>query len=300
MRTACCLCCASCFDQHASQFGESPGRVCSKHGHDSAPVVEAERDERVLVGDRPLEFHRELVSVEHPREQLHVVGSYWRPGEDHDAVWFDDECADLYASWGRAMVFLLSLYRRGGREWSGRRKSRLLTASVRLGAMSDDFSPVPDGSAEQDAAHVPRDRTPLGGRRRTRPSVKPVACGRSGVSPRRPRLTSVEGSYSNLSWRSRRGTAGRSSEPERRPGRAPRIPRTPRRRSVAGRRAPGRLTHPAHLLDANGHLPARDAGEGIAPGWVITRKQLAAGGSGARVERSLRLDPRLEADRERL
>jgi hypothetical protein len=145
------------FDQHASQFGESPGRVCSKHGHDSAPVVEAERDERVLVGDRPLEFHRELVSVEHAREELHVVSSYWRPGEDHDAVWFDDECADLYASWGRAMVFLLSLYRRGGREWSGRRKSRLLTASVRLGAMSDDFSPVPDGSAEQDAAHVPSD-----------------------------------------------------------------------------------------------------------------------------------------------
>ena len=34
------------------------------------------------------------------------------------------------------MVFLLSLDRRGGREWSGRRKSRLLTPSVRLGALS--------------------------------------------------------------------------------------------------------------------------------------------------------------------
>ena len=74
------------FDEHASEFGESPGGVCSKHGHDSAPVVDAERDERVLVGDGPLEFHGELVSVEHLREQLHVVGSYWRPGEDHEAA----------------------------------------------------------------------------------------------------------------------------------------------------------------------------------------------------------------------
>jgi hypothetical protein len=74
------------FDQHASEFGESPRGVCGKHGHDSAPVVDAERDERVLVGDGPLEFHGELVSVEHLREQLHVVGSYWRPGEDHEAA----------------------------------------------------------------------------------------------------------------------------------------------------------------------------------------------------------------------
>ena len=37
------------------------------------------------------------------------------------------------ASSERVMVFLLSLDRRGGREWSGRRKSRLLTPSVRPG-----------------------------------------------------------------------------------------------------------------------------------------------------------------------
>jgi hypothetical protein len=74
------------FDEHASEFGESPGGVSSKHVHDSASVVDAERDERVLVGDGPLEFHGELVSVEHAREQLHVVGSYRRPGEDHDAT----------------------------------------------------------------------------------------------------------------------------------------------------------------------------------------------------------------------
>jgi hypothetical protein len=159
------------FDEHASEFGESPGGVCSKHGHDSAPVVEAECDERVLVGDGPVEFHGELVSVEHAREQLHVVGSYGRPGEDHDAVGSTTSVRTCNASW--AMVFLLSLDRRGGREWSGRRKSRFayrqctpscVVRGVRAGARR---------LAEQDAAHLPRDVPPLGGRRRTRPSVKP-------------------------------------------------------------------------------------------------------------------------------
>ena len=41
------------------------------------------------------------------------------------------------------MVFLLSLDRRGGREWSGRRKSRLLTPSVRLGALPKAFTLAP-------------------------------------------------------------------------------------------------------------------------------------------------------------
>ena len=41
------------------------------------------------------------------------------------------------------MVFLLSLDRRGGREWSGRRKSRLLSPSVRLRALFRGFALAP-------------------------------------------------------------------------------------------------------------------------------------------------------------
>ena len=38
------------------------------------------------------------------------------------------------------MLFLFSLDRRGGREWSGRRKSWLLTPSVRLRPLSEPFA----------------------------------------------------------------------------------------------------------------------------------------------------------------
>lgn len=62
--------------EHAFELGESPRGVPGKYGHDPAPVVEAECDERALVDDGPLEFDPELVSVEQAREQLHVVGSY--------------------------------------------------------------------------------------------------------------------------------------------------------------------------------------------------------------------------------
>ena len=53
------------------------------------------------------------------------------------------------------MVFLLSLDRRGGREWSGRRKSRLLTPSVRLGALFRGFTLAPGRLAQQHAAEQP-------------------------------------------------------------------------------------------------------------------------------------------------
>lgn len=53
------------------------------------------------------------------------------------------------------MIFLLSLDRRGGREWSGRRKSRLLTSSVRLGALSEALALTAGKLAQQDAPEDP-------------------------------------------------------------------------------------------------------------------------------------------------
>jgi hypothetical protein len=53
------------------------------------------------------------------------------------------------------MLFPFLLDRRSGREWSGRRKSRLLTSSVRLGALSEAHPLAPDVLARQDAAERP-------------------------------------------------------------------------------------------------------------------------------------------------
>ena len=73
-------------DEHALKLSESPRRILGEHGRYAAPIVEAQPDDRVLVRDGPLKFHRELVSVEHAREQLHVLGSDRRARENHDSV----------------------------------------------------------------------------------------------------------------------------------------------------------------------------------------------------------------------
>jgi hypothetical protein len=107
------------------------------------------------------------------------------------------------------MVFLLSLDRRGGREWSGRRKSRVAYRQCTPWCVFGGLRAGARRLAEQDASHMPRNvpRWVDAGKRGS--AYNQVACGPSGVSPRRPRLTSGEGSYADPSSRSRRGTAGR-------------------------------------------------------------------------------------------
>ena len=83
-----------------------------------------------------------------------------------------------------------SLDRRGGREWSGRRKSRVAYRQCTPWCVFGRSRAGARRLAEQDASHMPRNVTRWVDARKRGSAYNQVACGPSGVSPRRPRLTS--------------------------------------------------------------------------------------------------------------
>ena len=72
-------------DEHTAQLREA-SRPAGDHGHDPLTIGDAQRHDCVVVRDGPFKLCRELVAVEHGREQVHVVGSHRRAREDHASV----------------------------------------------------------------------------------------------------------------------------------------------------------------------------------------------------------------------